>query len=60
MVRAKYILELTATPTRKDGHQPIIFMQCGPIVHQIDPKNQMKTMQLQHKIVVQKTTFAGS
>jgi superfamily II DNA or RNA helicase len=24
---------LTATPIRRDGHQPIIFMQCGPIRH---------------------------
>ncbi len=30
-VKAKYVLGLTATPTRKDGHQPIIYMQCGPI-----------------------------
>ena len=30
-VKAKYVLGLTATPTRKDGHHPIIFMQCGPI-----------------------------
>ena len=29
--KAKYILGLTATPVRKDGYQPIIFMQCGPI-----------------------------
>jgi superfamily II DNA or RNA helicase len=29
--RAKYVLGLTATPTRRDGQQPIIFMQCGPI-----------------------------
>jgi superfamily II DNA or RNA helicase len=30
-VKAKYILGLTATPYRLDGHQPIIHMQCGPI-----------------------------
>jgi superfamily II DNA or RNA helicase len=30
-VRAKYVLGLTATPFRRDGQQPIIFMQCGPI-----------------------------
>jgi superfamily II DNA or RNA helicase len=29
--KAKYILGLTATPIRRDGKQPIIFMQCGPI-----------------------------
>lgn len=31
--RAKYVLGLTATPFRRDGQQPIIFMQCGPIRH---------------------------
>ncbi|WP_024871629.1 TOTE conflict system archaeo-eukaryotic primase domain-containing protein [Tolumonas lignilytica] len=30
-VKAKYVLGLTATPFRRDGLQPIIFMQCGPI-----------------------------
>ncbi len=30
-VKAKYIVGLTATPTRKDGHHPIIYMQCGPV-----------------------------
>jgi superfamily II DNA or RNA helicase len=30
-VKAKYVLGLTATPFRRDGQQPIIFMQCGPI-----------------------------
>ncbi len=29
--KARYVLGLTATPTRRDGQQPIIFMQCGPI-----------------------------
>jgi superfamily II DNA or RNA helicase len=32
-VRAKHVLGLTATPLRRDGHDPIIFMQCGPIRH---------------------------
>jgi len=30
---ARYVLGLTATPIRRDGQQPIIFMQCGPIRH---------------------------
>jgi superfamily II DNA or RNA helicase len=30
-VKARFVVGLTATPTRKDGHHPIIFMQCGPI-----------------------------
>lgn len=29
--RAKFVLGLTATPIRRDGQQPIIFMQCGPL-----------------------------
>lgn len=32
-IKAKYVLGLTATPVRRDGQQPIIFMQCGPIRH---------------------------
>jgi superfamily II DNA or RNA helicase len=31
--KARYVLGLTATPIRRDGRQPIIFMQCGPIRH---------------------------
>lgn len=33
-VKAKFVLGLTATPYRRDGQQPIIHMQCGPIIHQ--------------------------
>ena len=29
--KAKFVLGLTATPIRRDGHQPIIYMQCGPV-----------------------------
>ncbi len=32
-VHAKFTLGITATPNRQDGHQPIIFMQAGPIRH---------------------------
>lgn len=31
--KAKYVVGLTATPIRRDGHHPIIFMQCGSIRH---------------------------
>ena len=34
--KAKYVLGLTATPIRRDGQQPIIFMQCGPTRHTAD------------------------
>lgn len=34
-VRAKFVLGLTATPNRQDGHQRIIFMLAGPIRHKV-------------------------
>ena len=38
--KAKYVLGLSATVTRKDGHHPIIFMQCGPIRYRVDARKQ--------------------
>jgi len=32
--KARFITGLTATPVRRDGHQPIVFMQCGPVCHE--------------------------
>lgn len=37
-VNARWVYGLTATPIRKDGHQPIIFMQCGEIRFSSSPK----------------------
>lgn len=34
-VKGKFVLGLTATPVRKDGHHPIVVMQCGPIRHKV-------------------------
>lgn len=41
-VRAKYVLGLTATPERQDGHQKIIFMAAGPIRHKVKDRNDEK------------------
>ncbi len=42
---AKYVLGLTATPIRRDGQQPIIYMQCGPIRHTANiPENAPKEL----------------
>lgn len=30
---SRYVLGLSATPVRSNGHHPIIFMQCGPVRH---------------------------
>lgn len=59
-VKAHYVLGLTATPTRKDGHHPIIVMQCGPIRYRVSSKSQIMASQLQHRVQVRKTSFALS
>ena len=41
-VRAKYVLGLTATPERQDGHQKIIFMAAGPIRHKVKETTEEK------------------
>ncbi len=48
---AKYIYGLTATPIRKDGHHPIIFMYCGPIRYKVDAKLEAKKRDFDHFIV---------
>lgn len=40
--KAKYVIGLTATPIRRDGHHPIIFMQCGPIRYRANEKHQQR------------------
>jgi superfamily II DNA or RNA helicase len=55
--KAKYVLGLSATVTRKDGHHPIIFMQCGPIRYRVDAKKQAAARPFSHRVVVRKTSF---
>lgn len=57
IVSAKYVYGLTATPTRKDGHHPIIFMHCGPIRYQDDAKKQAAKRPFDHFIVPRFTSF---
>lgn len=38
--KAQFVLGLSATVARKDGHHPIIFMQCGPVRHRVDARQQ--------------------
>lgn len=55
--KAKYVVGLTATPVRKDGHQPIIFMQCGPISFQVKAKEQALKRPFEHYVVPRFTGF---
>lgn len=50
-VEAKYVYGLSATPMRKDGHHPIIFMQCGPVRYLVDAKSQAEKRTFSHFVV---------
>ena len=55
--KAKYVTGLSATVTRKDGHHPIIFMQCGSVRHRVDDRKQAEARPFNHKAIIRKTEF---
>ena len=55
--KAKYVLGLTATPVRKDGHHPIIIMQCGPIRFRVDARIQALERPFEHVVIPRHTSF---
>ncbi len=55
--KAKYVTGLSATVTRKDGHHPIIFMNCGPVRYKVDDKKQAAARPFAHKVIVRETNF---
>lgn len=56
-VRAKYVTGLTATVARKDGREPIVVMQCGPIRHRIDARKEAEARPFEHLVVPRATKF---
>jgi superfamily II DNA or RNA helicase len=54
---ARYITGLTATPHRRDGHDPIITMQCGPIRHTMQARGARSPDPLQLRVVRRDTAF---
>jgi superfamily II DNA or RNA helicase len=54
---ARYLTDLSATVTRKDGHHPIIFMQCGPVRYKVSDRSQAEKRPFDHKVVVRPTDF---
>ncbi len=56
-VKAKYIVGLTATPVRKDGHQSIIFMQCGPIRFDLSAREAAARSPFRHLVLPTQTDF---
>jgi len=55
--KAKFVLGLSATVTRKDGHHPIIFMQCGPVRHRVNAKAEASRRPFEHSVLVRSTPF---
>jgi superfamily II DNA or RNA helicase/very-short-patch-repair endonuclease len=55
--KARFVLGLSATVTRKDGHHPIVFMQCGPARHRVDARAQAAARPFEHTVVVRPTAF---
>jgi superfamily II DNA or RNA helicase len=56
-VKAKYVMGLTATPIRKDGHHPIILMQCGPIRFNVSSKKQAAASAFGYEVIPRLTDF---
>ncbi len=56
-VKAKYVLGLTATPERKDGHHPILYMQCGPIRYKMSARTMTAGSPFEHEAIPRLTEF---
>ena len=59
-VRARFVTGLTATPQRRDGHQPILHMQCGPIRFAVDPSSPLACRPFEHRLICRETRFRGA
>ena len=49
---AKYVTGLSATLTRRDGHHPIVLMQCGAVRYKALEKKHAMQRPFDHKVVV--------
>lgn len=54
---ARYVTGLTATPYRRDGHQPILTMQCGPIRHTVGLATTELQDALEPRVIRRDTVF---
>jgi superfamily II DNA or RNA helicase len=50
-IRAKYVYGLTATPARRDGRHPIIFMHCGPVRYRLDARKEAEKRPFDHYVI---------
>jgi len=54
--KCRYALGLSATLTRKDGHHPIIFMQCGPIRYAVSDRRQAAERPFTHRVKIRQSS----
>jgi superfamily II DNA or RNA helicase len=59
-VKARYVVGLTATPQRRDGHHPITQMQLGPVRFSVDARTQAGRRPFEHRLLVRETAFRTS
>jgi superfamily II DNA or RNA helicase len=59
-VKARFLVGLTATPRRRDGHHPICEMQLGPVVFTFDAKAEAAARPFEHKLIPRETAFTNS
>ena len=55
--KVKYVLGLSATVTRQDGHHPIMFTQCGPVRFRASAKSQARQRPFAHRALLRLTAF---
>ena len=55
--KARFVLGLSATVTCKDGHHPIVFMQCGPVRFRTSAKAQARQRPFGHRALLRPTAF---
>ena len=55
--KARYVLGLSATIVRRDGHHPIIFMQCGAVRYRASARAQAQKRPFEHRAILRPTSF---
>jgi len=58
-VKGRYVTGLTATPYRRDGHQPIIHMQLGPVRFASSRQRHATEQPFKQRLILRETNFSA-
>jgi superfamily II DNA or RNA helicase len=58
-VKGRYVTGLTATPYRRDGHQPIIHMQLGPVRFASSRQRHATEQPFERRLILRETNFGA-